>query len=174
MSFESKLTEVRAIITDVDGVLTDGSIFMTPQGEGKQFSVVDGMGFKLAEKCGLKTAVLTGRRSKALELRVQELGIAAIRMGRLDKQTALTELCTELELAFEDVVYIGDDLPDLAPIQLARVGFCPLDARDEIKRYAQVVPVPGGKGVLRWVVEAILKAQDQWDHLVASFEVKHD
>ncbi|PIE02157.1 MAG: phenylphosphate carboxylase subunit delta [Acidobacteria bacterium] len=163
------LDNIAAIVTDVDGVLTDGSIFVTPRGEAKNFNVKDGMGFKLAQKAGLKTAILTGRLSKAVEMRAKELGIDVAKMGRLDKQTALLEIESELGIPLHQMVYIGDDLPDLAPLEMVALGFCPLDAHEVVREQAHVVPVPGGRGVFREVVELILKNQGKWEDLLSSF-----
>jgi len=172
VSSDEVLLRIKAIVTDVDGVLTDGSIHITPQGEGKTFSVLDGMGFKIAQKIGLKTAILSGRYSKVLDMRSQELGIETVKMGRLDKQSALLEIVEEMDIPLEEMAYIGDDLLDLPPLCMVLAGFCPLDARDEVKEKARVVPVPGGKGVFREVVELILKAQGRWGDVLARFEVK--
>ena len=174
MELSEKLKRVQLIVTDVDGVLTDGSILVTPQGEGKNFSVLDGMGFKLAEKAGIQTALLSGRYSRALEMRSQELGIKVVKMGRLDKQTALNEIQAELNIPLENMVFIGDDLPDIAPLCMVGCGFCPLDAHAAVKQHAFVVPVPGGKGVFRWVVEKILENQGKWQTILQKFEVQHD
>ncbi len=169
-----KLKDIKAVISDVDGVMTDGSIIVNEQGETKHFSVRDGMGIKLLQKCGLEFALLSGRHSKPLRDRADELGIQVVKTGRLDKQTALNEILAELGLSAEDCAYIGDDLPDLAPLEMAAVGFCPKDAVVEVQAAADViVPVEGGRGVVRFVVETVLKAQGLWQPMVASFEVKH-
>ena len=174
MEIDSKLKEIEAIVTDVDGVLTDGSILVTPQGEGKAYNVMDGMGFKLAEKVGIKTAILSGRYSKAVALRSEELGIPVVKMGRLDKQTALLEIQEELGISIHKMVYIGDDLPDLAPLAMVACGFCPLDAHEVVRARAHVLPVPGGRGVFREAVEMVLKAQGKWASVIKHFEVQND
>jgi len=169
------LKDIEAVITDVDGVLTDGSIVMGEQGETKSFNVRDGMGIRLLQRVGIKVGVLTGRASQAVRNRVRELDIDVLKMGRMDKQTALNEIALELGVALDRMAYIGDDLPDLAPIRLAAVGFCPSDAVAEALAAADyVVPIPGGAGVVRHVAELILKAQGHWPEIVAHFEVHHD
>ena len=168
-----RLKNIRALISDVDGVMTDGSIVVGEQGETKFFSVRDGMAIKLLQKAGIKFALLSGRLSKPVSKRADELGIDAVKTGRLDKQTALTELSAELDVPFDRMAYIGDDLPDLAPIQLSLAGFAPRDAVEEVLAAADhVVPVDGGRGVVRHVAELILKAQGRWADIVAGFEVK--
>ena len=166
------LKGIRALVSDVDGVLTDGSIVVSEQGETKFFSVRDGMAIKLLQKAGIQFALLSGRASKPVTKRAAELGIDVVKTGRLDKQTALTEIAAELGVPFENMAYIGDDLPDLAPIRLCAVGFAPKDAVDEVLAAADhVAPVDGGRGVVRYVAELILKAQGRWADIVAGFEV---
>ena len=168
-----KLKRVRALVTDVDGVMTDGSITVQGEHETKSFSVRDGLGIKILQRSGLDFALLSGRESIPLRIRAEELGIKVIKTGRLDKQTAFNEIENELGIAASDMVYIGDDIPDLAPLQMAAVGFCPMDAAEEVRAAVdEIVPLPGGKGVVRYVVERILKAQDLWERVVMSFEVR--
>ncbi len=169
------LNDIEAVVTDVDGVLTDGSIIVSEQGETKCFNVRDGMGFRLLQRVGIKVAILTGRSSFAVKNRARELDIDVLKMGRMDKQTALAEISEELGIAQDRIAYIGDDLPDLAPIRLAAMGFCPQDAVAEVLAAADcVVPVVGGAGVVRHVAELILKAQGRWFELVGYFEADHD
>ena len=165
------LARIRAIVSDVDGVLTGGEIVVTESGENKTFNVRDGLGMSLFLKAGFQFALLSGRESKAVRLRAQELGLGAVKVGRLDKETAFAEILSELNLEAGQVAYIGDDLPDLAPIRLAGIGFCPANAGDEVRAAADyVIPVEGGRGVVRHVVEMILKSQNLWERCVAAFE----
>lgn len=173
MDFD-KLQQIEAIITDVDGVLTDGKLHVGAQQEVKIFSVRDGLGLKLAQRAGLKIGFLSGRFSAPVEARAKELGVDVCKVGRLDKQTALAEIEAEIGVAPARMAYIGDDIIDLAPLALAGVGFCPRDAVAEVKaRVDHVVPIDGGSGVVRYVIEHVLKAKGVWHELVASFEVKH-
>ncbi len=174
MSLE-QLKEIQAVVTDVDGVMTDGGIVVGSTGETKTFSVRDGMGIKLLRKCGLAFGLLSGRASPALTRRARELGIEIIKTGRLDKQLAFSEIAREMGLPHHRIAYIGDDIPDLAPLRMAGVGFCPQDAVAEVRTAAdQVVPLPGGRGVVRHVIEMVLEAKGLWAPLVAGFEVKDD
>jgi len=167
------LKKIKAVISDVDGVMTDGAIIVNDLGETKRFSVRDGLGIKLLQKGGLEFAILSGRHSKPLRDRAEELGIKVVKTGRIDKETAWNEIIEELGIPAEACAYIGDDLPDLAPLQLAAVGFCPQDAAPEVLAQADfVVPASGGQGVVRHVVEMVLKAQDLWAPMVSAFEVK--
>jgi len=168
------LKKITVVVSDVDGVLTDGSIIVGPAGETKVFNVRDGMGIKLFQKSGGQFALLSGRASKPVLARAAELGIDVVKTGRLDKQTALEEIAAALNVDPSVMAYIGDDIPDLAPIRMAALGFCPNDAVDEVKAAADcVVPLPGGGGVVRYVIEMILKARGLWDQYVAHYEVNH-
>lgn len=166
------LNHITAVVSDVDGVMTDGTIIVSPEGETKHFSVRDGMAIKLLQKAGIEFALLSGRESKPLRQRADELGIRVIKTGRIDKQTALEEIVTELGIPVQQMAYIGDDLPDLAPIQMVAAGFCPQDAVPEVCAAAHVVPVNGGRGVVRHVAEIILKQRGLWEGMVRHFEVK--
>lgn len=175
MDFQDKqfdFSNIKAVISDVDGVMTGGEIIVTESGEQKHFSVRDGLGIKLLQKAGLRFAILSGRRSAVVLKRAEELGIETVMTGRIDKQTAMEEILKELGLDAKETVYIGDDLPDLAPLAMAAVGFCPKDAVREVREAADfVVPLNGGKGVVRAVIEIVLQARGEWDDLVSSFEV---
>ena len=168
------LREIRAIVTDVDGVLTDGSIFVTEQGESKTFHVRDGLAIKMCQKAGFVFALLSGRASVPVQIRAAELGIDAVKVGRLDKETAFREIEEEIGIRAEHIAYIGDDLPDLAPLQLAAVALCPEDAVVEVKAVCDyVIPRLGGRGVVRDAIEMILKAQGTWEKTVRAFETQH-
>ena len=172
MSLEH-LKNIEVVISDVDGVMTDGSIVGTPQGEIKSFSVRDGFGIVLLRKAGIRFAILSGRDSEVLRKRAAELKIATVKTGRIDKQTAFEEIIEEMGVSAHQTVYIGDDLPDLAPIRLAGRGYCPRDAVAEVCDAAdEVVPIDGGRGVVRYVAEQVLRSRGVWDELVAQFEVK--
>ena len=167
-----KLRNIKALVSDVDGVMTDGTIVVSEGGETKHFSVRDGLGIKLMQKAGLQFALLSGRHSAPLEERARELTITAVKIGRIDKQAALMELVAETGVPVEEMAYIGDDLPDLAPLQMVAAPFCPANAVEEVQAIAETVPLDGGRGVVRYVIERILKAQGRWDELVRYFEVK--
>jgi len=169
------LRGVKALIADVDGVLTDGSVFVGENVELKAYSVRDGLAIKLWQKAGFQFALLSGRASASTLARAAELGVTAVKTGRLDKQRAFGELLAELNLRAEETAYIGDDLTDLAPLQLAAVGFCPKDAAPEAVAAADIVaPCEGGRGAVRFAIESLLKAKGLWRRAVADFEAKHD
>lgn len=131
---KSRLKNSLLLAMDVDGVLTDGRITYSSNGEElKSFHIHDGLGIKLIQKAGLKTAIITGRTSPMVERRAQELGIEHVVQGREDKDIALTALCKDLDIPVENCIYIGDDLPDLKAINIAGVGAAPADAHTLIK-----------------------------------------
>ncbi|WP_295635055.1 HAD family hydrolase [uncultured Mitsuokella sp.] len=164
--------KVRLIIFDVDGVLTDGGIYIGPEGElFKPFFCRDGLGITLSHRAGLKTAIITGRESKQLLYRAKELHITEVFQGNLDKREAYRELKARTGLADEEIAYIGDDLVDL-PI-MGQVGFPAAvgDGVQEVREASAVVSAyPGGRGAVREIIEFILKAQGKWQKLLEGFK----
>ena len=169
-SFE-RAKKVKLIIMDVDGVLTDGGVYIGETGElFKPFHVRDGFGINVALRLGFKFAIITGRRSPQLEIRAKELGINDVFQGKIDKRTAYNDIKQKFELDDEDIAYIGDDLIDL-PV-MVQVGFpaTVADAPSEVKNNACVVSdLKGGHGAVREVIEFILKAQGLWQDVVNSY-----
>lgn len=166
----ARAAKIRLVCTDVDGVLTDGSLhFHGDGGHTKVFHVRDGAGIVHLQKAGIRVAFISGLESRSTAARAKHLGVEDCFMGHLVKGPILDQLCAKYGLALDQVAHVGDDLPDL-PL-LCRVGFacCPSDASDEVKaRCHYVSPCPGGRGVLRTVAEQILKAQGHWEGVVSS------
>lgn len=163
--------KVKMIILDVDGVLTDGSIAVGDNGElFKTFNVRDGLGITLAQKSGIKTAIITGRESKMLEYRAKELKINAFYQNKKNKIPAYQELLTEYGLSPEEVAYVGDDLFDLAVMQSVGFPATVSDATQEAKDVSIFISdFAGGKGAVRQIIEFILKAQNKWQDIVDSY-----
>jgi len=171
LSAEQRAVRVKAIILDVDGVLTDGSLIYGPQGESKVFNVRDGHGIVLARMAGLRVAFLTGRSSEVVRRRATELKIDALREGITKKGEALYELLKVLDVKPGQVCYAGDDLVDL-PV-MSQVGFpvTVADAAPEVKQAAAwVTQSGGGRGAVRELVEFILKARGLWAEVVQRHE----
>lgn len=168
---QNLLRPLRAVVTDVDGVMTDGRIVVSEPAETKVFHVRDGLAVKMALKSDLQVAILSGRRSPPVQQRANELGIEVVKTGRLDKRQAFQEILDALGRSAHEVAFVGDDIPDLAPLSMAGVAFCPLDAVQEVRALPgiHVVPLKGGEGVLRWIIEAVLKAQGRWDEWMQRF-----
>ena len=162
---------IRLLVLDVDGVLTDGSIQYTSAGEEiKSFSILDGLGLKLARRAGVDSAIITGRRSPMVERRAAEMGITHCMQGREDKLQALCELLGNLDLSLEQTAYMGDDLPDLAAIRAAGLGLTVANAGAGVARHAAwQSQARGGHGAVREACEWLLRLRGQWDGLVTDY-----
>lgn len=159
------------ILSDVDGVLTDGGIVLNNQGiEIKRFHVRDGMGVRLWQKAGYRFGIITHRSSQIVKTRMAELGIEIIRQGIDDKLAVMRKIIEQLRLDPSQVCYIGDDLPDLATVRAAGLGVAVGDACEELRQEADyVTTLGGGTGAVREVVEMILKAQSRWEDLIQAY-----
>lgn len=164
----SKEKEIEYWIIDVDGTLTDSTIYYDEQGnELKKFSVKDAAGMLAAQACGMELIVLTGRQCKATERRMQELKVDYLFQGIKDKQSFLKTFFEQKQIKREQVGYIGDDLNDLLPMQLASYVACPADACDEVRKLADYVsPVKGGYGAVREILSHVLKMRNEWETAV--------
>jgi 3-deoxy-D-manno-octulosonate 8-phosphate phosphatase (KDO 8-P phosphatase) len=165
----ARCAPIELLVLDVDGVLTDGVIALDDRGvETKHFHVRDGAALVLWQKAGRRAAILSGRRSAAVEARAAELGIATLIQGAADKAAPFAALLAELGLEPRQVCAMGDDLADLPLLAAAGLAACPADADDEVRAAAHLVAAaPGGRGAVREVVEVILKQQGAWEALVA-------
>ncbi len=168
---------VRALVLDVDGVLTDGTIYYGSDGEAiKAFHVRDGLGLRLLRLEGIHVAIISARRSLPLLSRLRDLKIEHFFVGREDKLRALDELVQRLELRIDEVAYVGDDLVDL-PV-MARVGLpiAPADAHDRVRaRAAWVTTARAGHGAVREVAEGLLEARGRLDTIcdLLAAELEH-
>ncbi|MBI3932647.1 MAG: HAD hydrolase family protein [Acidobacteria bacterium] len=161
---------LRLILSDVDGVMTDGTVLLLPDGrEARSFHIRDGLGIVLAHAAGLRTGLLSGRSSEVVARRAAELGMAVVRQGMRDKAAGLHEILAAERLAAREVAYVGDDLNDLPVMNEVGLTAAPADAPLEVRTRAfMVLQAPGGRGCLREFVEAILRARGDWDRVVAS------
>ena len=168
---DTQLQAVRLILSDVDGVLTNGGIYFDNQGiESKQFHIRDGLGIRMWQKAGHRFGIITGRSSHIVQVRASELGVDIIRQGFDHKLPAVQEIIEQLDLTPEQVCYVGDDLIDLGPIGFVGLGVAVADAVPEVRRAADLTTqASGGAGAVREVVERILKAQNRWDELVRTY-----
>lgn len=166
-----RLNNIELLVLDVDGVMTDGSVFFTALGdEIKSFNILDGQGIKSLLKNNIEVAVITGRTSPLTEKRAKDLGIKYIAQGREDKKVALLELCKKLNITEEAVAYVGDDLPDLSAIKFASVGFTVPNAHPYIKEHADYcTQLKGGEGAVREVCDLILSAKDLFDAYYSAY-----
>lgn len=159
------IDSIRLLVTDVDGVLTDGRIVYDDGGrETKRFHVRDGTAVKLWLALDRPFAVISARRSEIVDRRMGELGVERIVQGADDKGAAIASMMEQAGIAPGQTCYIGDDLADLAAMKRVALPVAVADAVDEVKRAAQwVTQTPGGLGVLREIVERILRHQGKWD-----------
>ena len=150
--------DIRLLVMDVDGVMTDGKVTYTSDGqELKSFNIKDGVGIKRVQALGIETAIITGRTSPMVERRALELGITHLIQGRADKLTALSVLLSEANLGPNQVAYIGDDLPDLTAIEAVKLGACPADAANEVQSKANWVSTrAGGDGCVRELCDLLV------------------
>lgn len=168
----TKAHKIKIIATDVDGVLTDGFVFIRDDHEepfGK-FNILDGLAIRMARECGIKTVVISGRKSLATEARCNKLGIDLAFTGIHNKLQQMKQVADEFGASLDEVAYIGDDLIDL-PVLLS-VGFscAPQNAVGEVKsRVDYISALRGGEGVFREIVELILKAQNKYDVFLAQY-----
>jgi len=166
-----KAARIKLVIFDVDGVLTDGSLFLSDDGqEYKAFNSKDGFGMRLLQDSGIDIGIITGRESTLVKLRMKELGINYVLQGRREKGPALDEMMATTGLTLDEIAYVGDDVVDL-PI-MSRVGFsiAVQDARPVVKKHAHwITESPGGRGAGRDVCELILEAHGKWDDIVQRY-----
>ncbi len=162
--FLNKLHEIRAFVFDVDGVLTDGTVHVTESGEQlRSFNIKDGYALQLAVKRGYPVAVISGARSEGVRLRLRGLGITHIYLAIENKTETFQAFIREHELHPDQIVYMGDDIPDLPVMKLAGLPVCPADAADDIKAISGYIsPRSGGQGCARDIIEKVLKVQNRW------------
>jgi 3-deoxy-D-manno-octulosonate 8-phosphate phosphatase (KDO 8-P phosphatase) len=167
-----KIHKIRMIVCDVDGVLTDGKLYLTESGEQvKAFHFRDGMGIIVAKRAGILVAFVSAKSSAILRSRATELGVELVEDGAGDKkETALQKVVARAGVSLEEVAYVGDDLNDLAPMGLVGLSVAVGDAAQEVKEAADIVTQhPGGAGAVREIIEMLLKEQGSWEKVLASY-----
>ena len=176
LTVNERARRIRLVVLDVDGVLTDGSIWTGADGElVKRFYTRDGLGIKMLQAAGIPVAILTGRLSSQTSARAQELGISTVKQGKQFKTDAFRELTMEMNVIPEEVAYMGDDVPDIPVLKVTGLAAVPADASDEVKPLAHwISPMKGGNGAVRSLSELILKAQGKWDSLIFSHYVRDE
>lgn len=159
-NLQAKLDKIKLIVSDVDGILTDGTMFIGEGIELKQFTVEDGAGVAFSRLAGIPVALISGRYSKATEIRAKEMKIKHCHQGSLDKLTPFAEICEYYKVSPNEVAYIGDGLIDIPVMEKVEVSVTVPHAHPLVKEAAiHVTEKSGGQGVLREVVEWILQAQ---------------
>ncbi len=167
----AQASRIKLLVLDVDGVLTDGKLFFDHQGnEYKSFHAQDGHGIKLLRQTGVEVAVISGRKSNAVSLRMESLGIAHVYQGHEDKRAAFQELLAALGIKPEQVAYVGDDLLDLPIMARAGLAIAVHDAIDAVKQHAHwCTRRCGGQGAVREVCDLIMQAQGHYDAIIESY-----
>lgn len=171
MKIDQRMQAIRLILSDVDGVMTDGGITYDNQGiELKTFHVRDGMGVKLWQQSGHQFGVITARSSHIVKLRMDELGVNFIRQGSEKKLDIARQIVEESELSFGQVCYIGDDLTDAPLLKEVGLSVSVADGAVDVRSMVHMVTqAGGGKGAIRELVELILKKQNRWSEILQSW-----
>ncbi|NIG53552.1 HAD family hydrolase [Chitinophaga sp. Cy-1792] len=164
MNILSLFKPVTTFVLDVDGVLTDGTLQLLPGGEmSRRMNIKDGYAMQLAVKKGYRVVIISGGKSESVVSRLQGLGIKDIYVGVQDKKEKLQDYVFENDLRWDEILYMGDDIPDYAPMQLVALPTCPADAAPEIKSISRYIsPLGGGQGCVRDIMEKVLKLNGHW------------
>jgi 3-deoxy-D-manno-octulosonate 8-phosphate phosphatase (KDO 8-P phosphatase) len=175
---EQRAAHIRLLVMDVDGVLTDGLLYniVGPDGhvhETKGFSSQDGIALRWLANQGVQTGVISGRVSRAVEVRADQVGIRYVYQGHTDKLPILEEIMARSEISLAHIAYAGDDLTDIPCMRRVGLAFAPPGARPEVKRFAHhVTEAPAGFGCVREIVEILLRAQGLWQDVVKKYEAE--
>lgn len=163
-NFKEDIAQVEAIVFDVDGVMTDGGIIPTPDGDFiRRYDAKDGYSIASAMREGLKVFVISGGRGRMLENRLTMLGVERMYLNCMDKCEAMREIIRDYKLDAERMIYMGDDIPDLECMRMVGVPVCPADAAMEVVEASRYVSeYNGGHGAVRDIVEQVMRAQGKW------------
>jgi 3-deoxy-D-manno-octulosonate 8-phosphate phosphatase (KDO 8-P phosphatase) len=164
-NFKTKLHNIKAFAFDVDGVMTDGLVIATETGDLlRMHNAKDGFALRTAILTGYKIAIITGGTSESLIKRFQPIGIEDIHLGAKYKIPYFNTFLEKYNLKASEVLYMGDDIPDLEILNICGVSACPADAVTEVKKVCDYISIyPGGKGCVRDVIEQVLKIQEKWN-----------
>ena len=172
-SYKEIMNSITTFVFDVDGVLTDGTVHVAPTGEMlREMHIRDGFAMKAAIESGYNVCIISGGSNEGVRIRLRNLGITDIHLGTPDKVETFKEYCDIYTLNPENVLYMGDDIPDFHVMQLVGLPTCPQDASPEIKAISKYISHKnGGKGAVREVIEQVMKVQGKW-HVY--YNGKHD
>jgi 3-deoxy-D-manno-octulosonate 8-phosphate phosphatase (KDO 8-P phosphatase) len=171
---EEAIKDIKLLILDVDGVLTDGRVYLDKDGRCfKSFHMHDGMGIVIAKKAGIDVVFMTSKDEEIALIRGEELGVDEVYTNVKDKQEMLYFILKQYGLTKKQVAYMGDDLNDLSTIRDVGFSFAPNDACEDIKReVSMVTKKPAGKGAVREAIEFILRSQGKWEGIIEKFKGK--
>ena len=172
-SYKEIMNDITTFIFDVDGVLTDSSVHITPSGEMLRImNIRDGFAMKAAVESGYHVCIISGGSNEGVRIRLKNLGIKDIYLGSPDKVKTFQEYCGIYNINPNQVLYMGDDIPDFHVMKLVGLPTCPQDASPEIKAISNYISHKnGGKGAVREVIEQVMKLQDKW---YLYYDGKHD
>lgn len=172
-SYKEIMNDITTFIFDVDGVLTDGSVFVTNEGEMQRtMNIRDGYALKAAIESGYKVCIISGGSNEGVRIRLRNLGVIDIHLGTPDKVKTFKEYTAVYGIKPEQVLYMGDDIPDYHVMKLVGLPTCPQDSSPEIKNISTYISHKnGGKGAVRDVIEQVMKVQGKW---MTYFDGKHD
>ena len=168
---EARAKRIKLLLLDVDGVLTDGRLYFSNQGdEFKTFSTLDGHGIKMLQKSGVKVGIITGRTSNLVAKRANDLGIKILVQGREDKWDALQEILVEHPLALEEIAFMGDDWPDLTVMSRVGLALTPANSHFSVtERSHWQSQARGGEGAVREACDLLMKAQNTFDQILKPY-----
>lgn len=163
-NYKAKLPNIKAFAFDVDGVFTNGSVLVTESGEFlRSHNAKDGYAVKTAVDKGFPVAIITGGASESIKLRFDALGIKDVYLSSINKGPAFQDFCEKHNLKPTEVLYMGDDIPDLQILDICGLPCCPADAVNEVKEASEYISIhSGGKGCVRDIIEQTLKVQGLW------------
>ncbi|WP_433830834.1 KdsC family phosphatase [Flavobacterium anhuiense] len=172
-SYKEIMNDITTFVFDVDGVLTDGSVFVTNEGEMlRTMNIRDGYAIKAAIESGYHVCIISGGSNEGVRIRLKNLGVNDIHLGTSDKVKTFATYCENNNIKPENVLYMGDDIPDFHVMKLVGLPTCPQDASPEIKTLCRYIShVKGGRGAVRDVIEQVMKVQGKW---MDYFNGKHD
>ena len=172
-SYKQLMNNITTFIFDVDGVLTDGTIMVTTQGEMfRNMNIKDGYALKAAVVAGYNVCIISGGSNEGVRKRLEGLGITDIYLGTHQKMLQYEEYCSKKNITSDQVLYMGDDIPDIPVMQQVALATCPQDAAPEVKDISEYIsPISGGKGCGRDVIEQVMRVQGKW---MTQFEAKYD
>lgn len=166
MTVFERFKRVKAFAFDVDGVFTNGNILVTESGEQlRTFNVKDGYALQLAVNSGYPVLIVSGGKSKGIKLRFEGLGVKDVFIDEAHKEVILEKWVKKNQLEFGDILFMGDDVPDMAAMKIAGFPVCPADAIEDVKALCHYIsPNAGGKGVVRDVIEKVMRLQGTWEN----------
>jgi len=172
-SYKEIMNDITTFVFDVDGVLTDGSVFVTNEGEMlRTMNIRDGYAIKAAIESGYNVCIISSGSNEGVRIRLRNLGVNDIHLGTPDKVKTLKEFVETSNISHENLLYMGDDIPDFHVMKLVGLPTCPQDAVPEIKNICRYIShVKGGRGAVRDVIEQVMKVQGKW---MEYFNGKHD